>query len=299
MPIHSRTYPPDLSFGAAYEEVRQFMLRINSDGLVTPYFTWAAWEWFFCLRHRSEEDVAQYRIWEDGSGVVGISMWYDKPSDWYIDADPRNLDLKRHMIEKVRAAHALDAPLRICVGDADPAYHAIMRNLGFRPTGDTENTSMIDLTGDLSYHLPDGFTIIDSAAGFDLLKFNRCLWRGFNREGEPDTSEARLDFRRRQLSGPNQDPTLRVMVVAPNGDYVSYCGMWHEPGTTYVYVEPVCTDPDYRKLGLGKAAVLEGCRRCAVRGATNATVFSNQQFYYNLGFNPLPSERWWSDTPAR
>jgi ribosomal protein S18 acetylase RimI-like enzyme len=36
-------------------------------------------------------------------------------------------------------------------------------------------------------------------------------------------------------------------------------------------VEPVCTDPDYRRMGLGTAVVLEGIRRCGAEGAAIAT----------------------------
>ena len=77
---------------------------------------------------------------------------------------------------------------------------------------------------------------------------------------------------------------LCILVVAPSGDYASYCGMWYDPATAYALVEPVATDPDYRKLGLGKAAVLEGIRRCGALGATQAYVGSSQQFYYQIGF---------------
>lgn len=292
--LTSRTYPPDLSFGTAYEEVRQFLLRLNRDTLRTPYYTWPAWEWAFALRYHSEEDVSTYRLWDRAGEMVGIALNDEEPSDWYLYSDPLDLDLKRRMIEEILANHNDETHVRLCASDADPAFQRLLRDLDFRPTGDKEATSTIDLTGALDYALPSGYSIIDNVAGFDLYNFNRCLWSGFNREGEPDTSDSRLDFRRRQLSSPNQVPALCIMVVAPNGDYAAYCGMWHEPGTFYAYVEPVCTHATYRKLGLGKAAVLEACRRCAARGAQIATVYSSQQFYYNIGFNPLPAERWWT-----
>ena len=86
---------------------------------------------------------------------------------------------------------------------------------------------------------------------------------------------------------------LKIAVKSPNGVFVSYCGMWHLPGSDYALVEPVATDPDYRKMGLGKAAVLEGVKRCAERGAKVAYVGSSQQFYYNIGFRPCSTYNWW------
>nr|WP_166805245.1 GNAT family N-acetyltransferase [Cryobacterium sp. TMT2-4] len=84
-----------------------------------------------------------------------------------------------------------------------------------------------------------------------------------------------------------------MLVVAPDGDYAAYCGIWHEPGTTYALVEPVCTDPDHRRRGLGRAAVLEAARRCRDLGAQAAYVGSNQAFYSALGFTPHSNGIWW------
>jgi predicted N-acetyltransferase YhbS len=81
--------------------------------------------------------------------------------------------------------------------------------------------------------------------------------------------------------------------VAPDGEFVSYCGMWYEPGTGYALVEPVATDPRYRRMGLGRAAVLEAVRRCGVLGARQAFVGSSQQFYYSIGFYPCCNETFW------
>ena len=77
------------------------------------------------------------------------------------------------------------------------------------------------------------------------------------------------------------------MVEAPNGNLVSYCGLWVEPATKVAYVEPVATDPDYRRRGLGKAAVLEAIRRAQQLGATRAIVNSGLEFYRAIGFQPL------------
>ena len=52
-------------------------------------------------------------------------------------------------------------------------------------------------------------------------------------------------------------------------------------------MEPVCTDSDYRRMGVGTAAVMEGIRRCAEEGATVAFVGSEQPFYHTMGFEKL------------
>ncbi len=88
-------------------------------------------------------------------------------------------------------------------------------------------------------------------------------------------------------SAPNFRKDLNVVIVAPDGGFASYCGMWYEPCHRIAYVEPVATDPDYRRLGLGEAAVLEAARRCGRAGATVAYVGTAMPFYLSFGFRPM------------
>jgi predicted N-acetyltransferase YhbS len=92
---------------------------------------------------------------------------------------------------------------------------------------------------------------------------------------------------------PNARRDLKIAVEAPDGSFVAFCGMFYEPTHCYALVEPVATDPDYRRRGLGKAAVLEGIRRCGALGATVAYVGSDQAFYLALGFNITYTTECW------
>ena len=87
-----------------------------------------------------------------------------------------------------------------------------------------------------------------------------------------------IEDRRKMQSGPNFRADLTIVIGAPTGDFVSFCGMWYEPVNKIAYVEPVATDPDFRRMGLAKAAIWEGIRRCAVLGATVVYVGSDQGF---------------------
>ena len=141
--------------------------------------------------------------------------------------------------------------------------------------------------------MPPGYSLISLAEDYDLGKFHRVLWRGFNHPGEPPTTAEELESRRRSISGPDLNPELCIIVVSAEGEYASYCGMWYDRTTENALVEPVATDPGFRKLGLGKAAVLEAIRRCGQLGAKQAYVGSSQQFYYQIGFHPIPASTFW------
>jgi predicted N-acetyltransferase YhbS len=94
---------------------------------------------------------------------------------------------------------------------------------------------------------------------------------------------------------PNVDLSLKVTVVAPHGNFVSYCGMWYDKEAGFAIIEPVASDPDYRKMGLGKAAILEGIMRVGKLGASKVLVGSSQQFYYSIGFQPFSTSTLWRD----
>ncbi|MCJ7551114.1 MAG: GNAT family N-acetyltransferase, partial [Anaerolineae bacterium] len=142
--------------------------------------------------------------------------------------------------------------------------------------------------------LPEGFRLKSLADDNDLVKINRVLWRGFNHEGEPPEGDEDLEGRRKMQSGPNFRHDLTIVVEAPDGNFVSFCGMWYENVNRIAYVEPVATDPDYRRMGLGKAAVWEGIRRCGAEGATVAYVGSDQKFYHAIGFRTLHYRNCWT-----
>ena len=125
----------------------------------------------------------------------------------------------------------------------------------------------------------------------DLRKLGRALWRGFNHGDEPPDDG--IEDRKFMQSAPNYRKDLNIVVEAPDGNFVSYCGMWYEPEHSIAYVEPVATDPDYRRMGLASAAVLEGIRRCGEQGATVACVGTTKPLYLSLGFRPAYSSSVW------
>jgi GNAT superfamily N-acetyltransferase len=106
-------------------------------------------------------------------------------------------------------------------------------------------------------------------------------------------SEDDLEDRRKMFDTPKARRDLKIAVKAPSGDFVAFCGMFYESSGRFAYVEPVATDPDYRRLGLGKAAVLEGIRRCRDLGAEVAYVGSNLPFYLSFGFKVIYNTACW------
>ena len=140
--------------------------------------------------------------------------------------------------------------------------------------------------------LPAGFKYEDLTDDVNLQKLNRVLHRGFNHKGEPDRES--INERKIMVSGPNFKPHLTTAIEAPDGNWVSYCGMWYDEVNHFGYVEPVATDPDYRRQGLGTAAVLESIRKCGLQGAETAYVWTDLPFYLSFGFKVKHAHLCWT-----
>ena len=98
---------------------------------------------------------------------------------------------------------------------------------------------------------------------------------------------------RKEFERPNVNLEIKIAVAAPDGNFISYCGMWQDNASQNALVEPVATDPTYRRIGLGRAAVLEAIRCCGILGAKKAYVGLSQQIYYNIGFRHCSTSAFW------
>ena len=112
--------------------------------------------------------------------------------------------------------------------------------------------------------LPEGFLIISLADENDTEKIDRCLWTAFsNAPYIPGDADERL-FKQ---SSPYFKKDLTTVVKAPNGDYACYAGMWVDDRNGFAYLEPLGTMPEYRGLGLAKAALMAAMEKTVAYGA--------------------------------
>ena len=187
--------------------------------------------------------------------------------------------------------------LRVYINDQDDEFRKVASDMGYVRGNERDPISHFFIPALFpAIPLPPGFRLTSLAEDDDPRKVARILWRGFDHgDGPPDEGHQDRKFIE---SAPNFRKDLHIVVEAPDGNFVSYCGIWYEPVHSIAYVEPVATDPDYRRMGLGRAAVLEGVRRCGEMGATIACVGSTKPFYLSLGFRlaygSYPWQREWT-----
>ncbi len=293
MSITFRKYTTEPLFTEDYIKVRNFLIRINLKELTNPHFTWARWEWMTTHGGLDRTAISKIGLWEENGEIVGLVTFDCSLGEGFFCVDEKHNALKEEMIVYASKNLAKDGKFHADIGDSDREFQRIATKNGFRPTQNRGVIAAIDIDDNISYSLPQGYSIISMADGWNFHKYHECMWRGFNHEGEPPQTEEDINCRIEMLSSPTIIPELVLAVTSPDGKYVAHCGMWYRPGDDYAYVEPVATVPEYRKMGLGKAAVLEAVKRCGKLGAKQAIVHSSQQFYFNIGFYPAYTETWW------
>ena len=257
------------------------------------------WEYAHTHPWFDESSVGRIGIWEDGGEVVGVATYELRLGEAFFHTHPSYAHLKPEMLayaEENLSATGDDGKryLKAFVNDFDTAFEETVVSRGYRLASQLHRLmSQFEIPSPFPpIRLPKGFRLKSLVDENDLRKIHRVLHRGFNHPGEPPAEG--IEGRKKMQSGPHFRKDLTIVVQAPNGDFVSYCGMWYDAANRFAYVEPLATDPDYRRRGLGSAAVLEGIRRCGELGATVAYVGSDQPFYLSIGFRKLFTVNCWA-----
>lgn len=293
MRVQFRNYTKQAGITEDYNKVRAFFIELGY-----AEFTYTRWDWMTTHGYLDKSAVGKIGIWEDDEKVVGVATFDCQLGTSYCLALPEYASLKREMILYARDNQSRDGSFGVVIADTDLLMQDIAAELGFRATDQNENDAIFYLDNtSTDYNLPEGFYITTMKETYDLYQYGRVLWKGFNHEldgeGEFQTTTEKEQTGNNEMMRPNVDLSLKVAVVAPDGNFASYCGMWYDKEAGYAVVEPVATDPNYRKMGLGKAAVLEGIKRVGQLGAKKALVGSSQQFYYSIGFRPFATSTIW------
>jgi predicted N-acetyltransferase YhbS len=273
-----------------YDRVGDFLNETFRPGAFFLNWPQPRWEYMHYHPYIKDLDLTKIGIAEDDGEIVGVVHFEHQEGQVYFQVHPEH-DAVRELLmdfaeETFRGKSIKDGReyLALFINEHDKVLEALAKKHGFEKRSDfSEEQSSYSLNHPIpEVGLPEGFTLRSLADENDFYKINQVLWRGFNHEGPPP--EDGVQGRREAQEAPNFRKDLNIVAVAPNGNYVSYSGIWVVQANRVAYVEPVATDPDYRRMGLGKAAVLECLRRAAVSGAEVAWVGSNLEFYQSIGF---------------
>ena len=257
-----------------------------------------AWDYMHSHPNLQESFLHLIAVWEDGGDIVGVVHFLDRPGTAHFQFHPDYPGLKPEMLAYAQKNlpglnEKGDRQLTVYSDDFDLAFENLLPREGFNHIAENDRVdSRLVIPAEIpAPELPDGFRIKSLAEDNDLQKIHRVMWRGFDHPGEPP--EEGIQWRVKMQSSPNFRKDLTLVVENPQEDFVVFCGMWIVPENRYGLIEPLATDPDFRRMGLARAAVWEGIRRCREEGAEVIYVGSDQPFYLSLGFEVLHKTHCW------
>ena len=281
-----------------FKRIGEFLIRHFQPGNRDGNWLQPTWEYMHSHPYLDETSLPKIRIWEDGGQIVAVVHYESWLGELFFQVHPDYAHLKREMLTYGESylygtTEEGQRYVRAFVNDFDTEFETIVQTYGYtKVAGYARPMSLFTISQPFPpITLPDGFCLKSLADDNNLVKLHRVLWRGFNHPGEPPADG--IADRIKMQSVPNYRKELNIVVEAPNGDFASFSGIWFEATNQISYVEPVATDPDYRRLGLGKAAVLESIRRCGELGATVAFVGSDLPFYGAIGFQKQFDSNCW------
>ena len=284
--------------GADYEVVSRFLVGLYQPGNRDGNWFQPMWEYAYTHPWFDEASAGEIGIWEEDGRVVGLATYEWRLGEAFFNTHPDYARLRPEMLayaEEHLSARGEDGRpwLKAYVPEFDGVLEQAVVARGYQKDAHSHRpmSQFVIPSPFPEIALPEGFFLKSLADEYDLRKIHRVLYRGFDHPGEPP--EHQIEGRRRMHSGPHFRKDINIVAVAPNGDFVSFGGMWFDPVNRFGYVEPVATDPDYRRRGLGRACVLEGIRRCGELGATVAYVGMDKPFYLSFGFRKLFTTNCW------
>lgn len=293
-----------------YRLVSEFLIRHHQPGNADGNWLEPTWEYMHFHPSLDSDNLGRIGLWETGGELVGVCHYEGQLGEAFFEFHSAYSDLRTTMLDYAEANLTGISQRRpgryLCayVNDNDPQFQELVRQRCYSmETDNTRPLYRLDIpTPFPPVSLPPEFRLTSLAEECDWSKVHRVLWRGFDHGDDMPMDAEELESRRRMFDTPKARNELKIAVAAPDGEFAAFCGMFYEPVRQIAYVEPVATDPRYRRMGLGRAAVLEGIRRCGQLGASVAYVGSDQAFYQALGFRKVFNSECWlkyfGDQPA-
>ena len=268
-----------------YDKVCDFLVEISQYNREHINWNWARWEWMFFHPEFNRSLIEKIGLWFLDEELIGLATYDLYLGEGFFVTKKGFEELENEILEYTIDNFCDENGLGIAVNDIDNRTLDLLKDYGFLRSEQTENILELNLN-ELNFDLKStqGISLESINIEKDLYKHHKLLWKGFNHEGQAPLDEDIINKQKIMLSAPHMNTLLHIIAKNECSEYVSYCGLWYDKDTDYVYVEPVCTVPEYRNKGIARTVLIEALKRAYDLGAKKAYVISDNDFYKGLGF---------------
>jgi len=240
--------------------------------------------------HRGPAEDWNRRLWVDGDRCVAWAwLWPPAALDYEVHPEHRGGSVEQEVLEWFESEAGGTDALTTFVLERDADRLAFLAGRGYRTSEPLSWYAyhVQELDRELPEPVvPDGFTLrtVSTAADFHKrVALHRAVWA---------PSRLTEERYRRVTSAWPYRADLDCVVEAPDGSFAAYVLCWLDEENGVGEFEPVGTDPDYRRRGLGAAVCRYGLRRLQEEGARSAIVYGggrdedqrSRALYESIGF---------------
>lgn len=249
------------------------------------------------------DDPANTRLWRDENGQLVAWTVLQTPF-WSIDyachpAVSAALTPRVLAWADAQARALVDSPYGhpawfVAMPDDQAEQIQALEAAGFESQANVEKNPwsdvLMELPLPLSVHsafLPNAFNLRPLAGESEVDAYVELHRHTF------DSKSMTGEWRSRTLKQPAYRSDCDMVIVAPDGRLAAFCIGWLATlpnGTVAGQIEPMGVHVDFRTLGLGRAILVETCKRLAQAGATRVFVETNSYrnaalaLYESVGF---------------
>jgi GNAT superfamily N-acetyltransferase len=277
------------------ERVRSLIVEAYS--VAIPGSGWEIRRWDGWTFHREEpwsdaELANLIGLWETPAGRLVGAVHPEGDGEAYLELGPAHRHIETEMIRWAEDHLATTAPdgrrtLELWVDDDDHVRQALLRSIGYEmlESGGWHRRLRFDGLAPASREMPAPFTLRQTEwSDEDCERMARLLNAAFGR-----TVHTAREYRGFMDRSPSFDHYLNLVAVFPDGSFAAHVGGTYDAFNRHGIIEPVCTHPDGRRLGLAQVLLLECLARMRARGAATASVETGDgaaanQLYESCGF---------------
>ncbi len=245
-----------------FENLRRFL--VDSDRLDRKPFNWRlalAENWYYASRYLEPGEYfsRHCHLWKIENGELASFLVHYYSMVWPQVSVNRQIENEMFAWAERHWAGE-EAEIQTLVYDWDHERQELLTRRGYENLGAVEDVRIYNLSREMAGSaLPEGFRFSNMAeyqnskAYIDL---ENSIWGSGLTE----------DWFRGKSSAPSYLPELNLLVVSPDGRLAAYSLVWLYPETETAEIDPLGTHPEFRKMGLAKAIVLESFRQMRQRG---------------------------------
>jgi mycothiol synthase len=302
MPLTLRPYRGDEDYWRIRGFIREVYLANGRRSRPWDLLRFDYWRCFIAevlTHHRVEESIF---LWEEGDRIVAV-LQPDGRGEGFFLTRPGEANESLIADMAVVAEECLSVErdgkrhLRLWSHESDRITPTVLAGRGFKRQTWSETLRRRLINGVPPAVLPAPGYSLRSLGGEEELPARSWLsWRVFH-PNEPAEAYRGWEWYRNVQRVPLYRRDLDLVAVSDSGELAAFCTVWFDDVTRSAAFEPVGTNPDHQRRGLGKAIMAEGLRRALLLGANLATVSSYSPeahaLYAAAGFTDSESAHPW------